>query len=91
LLEKWNRVYNLTAVRDAERMVSHHLLDSLAAVPFFQGAASPPLPNPLPQAGEGANVMPKPIHPRAPNIMRLATKRFSGGKASSASKPRPRA
>jgi len=39
LLEKWNRVYNLTAVRDAKRMVSHHLLDSLAAVPFFQGAS----------------------------------------------------
>ena len=39
LLDKWNRVYNLTAVRDAERMVSHHLLDSLAAVPFFQGEA----------------------------------------------------
>ena len=39
LLDKWNRVYNLTAVRDAERMVSHHLLDSLAAVPFFQGRA----------------------------------------------------
>lgn len=38
LLDKWNRVYNLTAVRDAERMVSHHLLDSLAAVPYFQGA-----------------------------------------------------
>lgn len=37
LLDKWNRVYNLTAVRDTERMVSHHLLDSLAAVPFFQG------------------------------------------------------
>jgi len=36
LLDKWNRVYNLTAVRDAERMVSHHLLDSLA-VPYFQG------------------------------------------------------
>jgi 16S rRNA (guanine527-N7)-methyltransferase len=36
LLEKWNRVYNLTAVRDAKRMVSHHLLDSLAAVPYFQ-------------------------------------------------------
>ena len=35
LLDKWNRVYNLTAVREAERMVSHHLLDSLAAVPFF--------------------------------------------------------
>ena len=37
LLDKWNRVYNLTAVRDAARMVSHHLLDSLAAVPYFQG------------------------------------------------------
>ena len=36
LLDKWNRVYNLTAVRDVERMVSHHLLDSLAAVPYFQ-------------------------------------------------------
>ena len=40
LLEKWNRVHNLTAVRGAERMVSHHLLDSLAAVPFFQGGGS---------------------------------------------------
>jgi len=39
LLDKWNRVYNLTAVRDAERMVSHHLLDSLAAVPYVQGGA----------------------------------------------------
>jgi 16S rRNA (guanine527-N7)-methyltransferase len=39
LLDKWNRVYNLTAVRDAERMVSHHLLDSLAAVPYFHGEA----------------------------------------------------
>jgi 16S rRNA (guanine527-N7)-methyltransferase len=37
LLDKWNRVYNLTAVRDAERMVSHHVLDSLAAVEFFRG------------------------------------------------------
>lgn len=36
LLDKWNRVYNLTAVREVERMVGHHLLDSLAAAPFFQ-------------------------------------------------------
>ena len=60
LLDKWNRVYNLTAVRDAERMVSHHLLDSLAAVPHFQGAL--PLRNPLPLAGEGENAMPKSIN-----------------------------
>lgn len=33
LIAKWNRVYNLTAVRDPAEMVTHHLLDSLAAVP----------------------------------------------------------
>ena len=33
LLQKWNGTYNLTAVRDAPRMVSHHLLDSLAVAP----------------------------------------------------------
>lgn len=32
LLQKWNRVYNLTAVRDPAEMLTHHLLDSLAAV-----------------------------------------------------------
>ena len=33
LLGKWNKVYNLTAVRDPAEMLIHHLLDSLAAVP----------------------------------------------------------
>ena len=33
LLQKWNRTYNLTSVRDPEAMISLHLLDSLAAVP----------------------------------------------------------
>ena len=32
LLAKWNKVYNLTAVRDPAEMLTHHLLDSLAAV-----------------------------------------------------------
>lgn len=32
LLQKWNKVYNLTAVRDPAEMLTHHLLDSLAVV-----------------------------------------------------------
>ncbi|GAA4430383.1 16S rRNA (guanine(527)-N(7))-methyltransferase RsmG [Acidovorax lacteus] len=32
LLQKWNKVYNLTAVREPHDMLTHHLLDSLAAV-----------------------------------------------------------
>ena len=35
LLEKWNRTYNLTAVREPLAMVSHHLLDSLALLPHL--------------------------------------------------------
>ncbi len=35
LLEKWNKVYNLTAIRNVEQMVSHHLLDSLAVLPHL--------------------------------------------------------
>jgi 16S rRNA (guanine527-N7)-methyltransferase len=32
LLQKWNKVYNLTAVRDPAQMLSHHLVDSLSVV-----------------------------------------------------------
>lgn len=35
LLQKWNKVYNLTAVRNAEDMLTLHLLDCLAVVPLF--------------------------------------------------------
>ena len=38
LLEKWNRTYNLTAIREPERMVTHHLLDSLAVLPHLAGS-----------------------------------------------------
>lgn len=37
LLHKWNRAYNLTAVRDPLAMVSRHLLDSAAVAPFVKG------------------------------------------------------
>jgi 16S rRNA (guanine527-N7)-methyltransferase len=32
LLAKWNRTYNLTAIREPEKMVTHHVLDSLAVL-----------------------------------------------------------
>lgn len=40
LLRQWNRVYNLTAVRDPAEMLTHHLLDSLAAVKPLRHALS---------------------------------------------------
>lgn len=36
LILKWTKVYNLTAVRDPQEMLSHHLLDSLAVLPPLQ-------------------------------------------------------
>ncbi len=36
LLQKWNKVYNLTAVRDPLEMVTLHLLDSLSVLPYIQ-------------------------------------------------------
>ncbi len=37
LMEKWNKAYNLTAVRGSEEMVRRHILDSLAILPFVEG------------------------------------------------------
>jgi len=53
LLAKWNRTYNLTAIRAPLAMVSHHLLDSLAVLPHLpmpaEGAS-------LADAGSGAGL-----------------------------------
>jgi 16S rRNA (guanine527-N7)-methyltransferase len=39
LLDKWNRAFNLTAVRDPAEMVARHILDSLSARPFLSGVS----------------------------------------------------
>ncbi len=38
LLEKWNKTYNLTAIRDVESMLSLHIADSLSIGPYLQGS-----------------------------------------------------
>lgn len=38
LLEKWNKVYNLTAVREPERMIGLHILDSLSVLSHIKGS-----------------------------------------------------
>ena len=37
LVEKWNKAYNLTAVREPAKMLTHHLLDSLSVLPHLRG------------------------------------------------------
>ena len=38
LIEKWNKVHNLTAIRGLDAMLAHHLLDSLAVLPYLSAA-----------------------------------------------------
>ena len=57
LLGKWNKTYNLTAIRQPERMVTHHLLDALAVLPHL-----PPRPDlRLLDVGSGGGVPGIPI------------------------------
>ncbi len=37
LMARWNKTYNLTAVREPDQMISRHLLDSLALLPWLAG------------------------------------------------------
>ena len=55
LIAKWNKVYNLTAVRDPQEMLTHHLLDSLAAIPpLLRQIGGPPGFAAGPPQGESA-------------------------------------
>ncbi len=54
LIKKWNRVHNLTAIRRPEDMLTHHIMDSLAAIPLLNG-------NRLADIGSGAGLPGIPI------------------------------
>lgn len=59
LLARWNATYNLSAVRDRAEMVTRHLLDSLAIVPYVHGAT-------LADLGSGAGLPGLPLAIVAP-------------------------
>ena len=61
LLAKWNRTYNLTAIHEPERMLTHHVLDSLAILPHV-GAG------PLLDVGSGGGVPGIPLAISRPDL-----------------------
>lgn len=63
LLEKWNKTYNLTAIRDGDDMVAQHLLDSLAIAPYLEGVHS------LADLGSGAGLPGIPLAIALPDLV----------------------
>ena len=74
LLARWNRAYNLTAIRDPREMVGKHLLDSLAMHPFVQDIGS------LADLGTGAGFPGIPLALANPGL-RITLVESSGKKA----------
>lgn len=62
LLAKWNRVYNLTAVREEAQIISHHLLDSLSVVPQLKDGGR------LADVGSGGGLPGLPIAVARPDL-----------------------
>ncbi len=63
LLEKWKQAINLTAIRERDRMVTHHLLDSLSVLPYL-----PKLAHHLADIGTGAGLPGIPLAIARPDI-----------------------
>lgn len=61
LLAKWNRTYNLTAIHEPERMLTHHVLDSLAVLPYIG-------PGPLLDVGSGGGLPGIPLAIARPDL-----------------------
>ncbi len=61
LLLKWNKTYNLTALRDPEQAISHHLLDSLSILPHVG-------PGPLLDVGSGGGLPGIPLAIARPDL-----------------------
>ncbi|HEX9194916.1 MAG TPA: 16S rRNA (guanine(527)-N(7))-methyltransferase RsmG [Azonexus sp.] len=62
LLLKWNKTYNLTALRDPQQALSHHLLDSLAILPHVG-------PGPLLDVGSGGGLPGIPLAIARPDLV----------------------
>ena len=62
LIEKWNKIHNLTAIRGLEQMLTHHLLDSLAVLPHLGSARS------LLDVGSGAGLPGIPLAMTQPEL-----------------------
>ena len=84
LLQKWNKVYNLTAIRRDDEILTHHLLDSAALVPFVK-RLGPDAVNVL-DVGSGGGLPSIPLAILRPDLRVTAV---DATEASRPSSPRP--